>query len=277
MLRIIVFFLLVFVTPSVEIFSTEDWHKEVEGTPLDVAAGRVLEAYFAFSSAGMDLKPVTPTRLFELEQAWKKSAARLADHVLAEGLEAEFAGMWRNADEVHRAALGMSVRDIRAFMNSRILDTGILPEEGSPALMFPRYEPLESWDYAYGKEISREVVDKYESIIRQTFFENRTHNVDIQLDFLEPIRKIITKLNLKSMFEWLWDSKLFYGYHSSFVHHKKVFIRFKAFNQKVAVKVEVLRRKRYWWGYGDWEIYGSTTRMMEEPTAVVGREVEELD
>jgi len=263
---------------AIEVIETEDYRKEVEGSPLDVSAHRVVAAYFLFSNSFYELKPVSPSERFELQEQYKTSAEILANHLIEENRVVEFASFYEKSDEVIREALRPVVRDLIVMLNTRILagDEIVLPSV-TPRALFRSYQPLAQYEYIYGQEIRREVVDKYESIIRQTFFENKTHSVDIAADFLEPIRKIISTLQLKSMFEWLWDSKLYFGYHSTFKYHRKVFIRFKGYYQKTAVTVEVLRRKKTFWGSEPWEKYGTSTKLIEEPTAVVGREVQLID
>ncbi len=265
-------------THAVEVVETEDYRQEIDGSPLDISAHRVVSAYFEFANSFYELKPVSPTERFELQEQYKLSAERLADHLSQENRVVEFAAFYEQSDEVIREALRPVVRDLIVMLNTRILagEQTNLPTV-TPRALFRSYQALAQYEYIYGQEIKREVVDKYESIIRQTFFENKTHNVDIAADFLEPIRKIISTLQLKSMFEWLWDSKLYFGYHSSFKYHRKVFIRFKGYYQKTAVTVEVLRRKKSFWGNEPWEKYGTSTKLVEEPTAIVGREVMLID
>lgn len=273
---LILFWMVLSWAQAAEVLETEDFRRETVGTPLDVSAHRVVGAYFDWMESFDSLKPVTLGEVFELEQQYKAKAAMVADHILSEKITQEFAAFYEASDETVREALRPVVRDIIAVLNSRIL-AGEELSITSPRRMFRSYQPMAQYEYRLGRELKREVLDRYESIIRQTFFENKSHNVDIAADFLEPIRKVITTLKLKSMFEWLWDSKLFFGYHSSFTYHRKVFIRFKGYYQKTAVTVEVLRRKVTFFGSEPWEPHGSIVQMVEEPTAVVGREVQLLD
>ncbi len=133
------------------------------------------------------------------------------------------------------------------------------------------------YQYAYGKEVGRKIIKQFDAIHRQTFFENRVHNVDIGVDFLEPVKAILRSLKLKEKFEWIFDNTLYIGYKSSFKHHKKVFMRFKGFYAKTSISFELMRRKRHWWGYGSWEIVGTASKLVEEPMAIVGTDVKELE
>ena len=134
-----------------------------------------------------------------------------------------------------------------------------------------------SYQYAYGREVGRKIIKQFDAIHRQTFFENKVHNVDIGIDFLEPVKAILRTLKLKEKFQWIFDNVLYFGYKSSFKHHKKVFMRFKGFYAKTSVSFELLRRKRYWWGFGSWEMVGTTSKVIEEPMAIVGTDVKELE
>lgn len=135
---------------------------------------------------------------------------------------------------------------------------------------------LDQYEYAYGKEVGRKVLKHFDAIHRQTFFENRTHDIDISVDFLKPIKTILTHLKLKQKFQWVFDNKLYFGYKSSFKHNKKVFIRFLGYYAKVSLDIELLRRRVYWWGYGEWEKVGITSKIIQEPVAMVGTEVKEI-
>ncbi len=138
-------------------------------------------------------------------------------------------------------------------------------------------ETSNSYEYAYGREVGRKIIKQFDAIHRQTFFENKVHNVDIGIDFLEPVKAILRSLKLKEKFQWIFDNVLYIGYKSSFKHHKKVFMRFKGFYAKTSVSFELMRRKRHWWGYGSWEIVGTTSKVIEEPMAIVGTDVKELE
>ncbi len=138
-------------------------------------------------------------------------------------------------------------------------------------------ETSNSYQYAYGREVGRKIIKQFDAIHRQTFFENKVHNVDIGIDFLEPVKAILRGLKLKEKFQWIFDNVLYIGYKSSFKHHKKVFMRFKGYYAKTSVSFELLRRERYWWGFGSWEIVGTTSKVIEEPMAIVGTDVKELE
>ena len=135
----------------------------------------------------------------------------------------------------------------------------------------------DNYQYAYGRELERKIIKNFDAIHRQTFYENKTHNVDIGVDFLEPLKAILKTLKLGEKFEWIFENILHVGYKSSFKHHKKVFMRFKGYYAKISISFELMRRKRYWWGYGNWEVVGTASKVVEEPMAIVGTDVKELE
>ena len=54
-------------------------------------------------------------------------------------------------------------------------------------------------------------------------------------------------------------------------------MRFKGYYAKISISFELMRRKRYWWGYGNWEVVGTASKVVEEPMAIVGTDVKELE
>ena len=135
----------------------------------------------------------------------------------------------------------------------------------------------DSYQYAYGRELDRKIIKNFDAIHRQTFFENKLHKVDVGIDFLKPLKAILKTLKLEEKFEWIFENIVYIGYKSSFKHHKKVFMRFKGYYAKTSITFELMRRKRYWWGYGNWELAGTASKVVEEPMAVIGTDVKELE
>jgi hypothetical protein len=265
---------------AVEKFSSDAVVTEVENRPLDVVLGKLITEYYEYYSS-FDLKSGDSLeKKKEKELIYQSSVERVFQHTYDEQLILKVAEFFKNTDDMNRNALRGLVKRLIVAENLRAQEgSSVLSESGvdGAAALFEGLDRA-SYEYAYGNEIGREVVDTFEAIHRSTFMENLEHKVDIDIDFLKPIKKVVEKLNLKEKFKWLWNQKLHWGYHSHFIHKKKVFMRSHGYYQKVAVKLQVLRRERYWWGgTGDWEVHGSSTKMMEEPRALVATEARELD
>lgn len=193
----------------------------------------------------------------------------------------EFIDWFLRSDQLARGNVGDLVRLYRRYAQSDILSGHFddsAPEEFrvDEISRIIAMDRLDQYDYAYGKEVGRKVLKQFDAIHRQTFFENKTHNIDINIDFIEPIKAIVTHLQLKEKFKWLFNNKLYFGYKSSFKHKRKVFIRFLGYYAKVSVDIELLRRKIYWWGYGEWEKVGITSKVIQEPVAIVGTDAKEI-
>lgn len=192
----------------------------------------------------------------------------------------------KNADPVAK----WHTKDLRIRIKKSLLAEKLYTDTGERlrSAEFPRLfkqvlsklDPVkvsDNYQYAYGRELDRKIIKHFDAIHRQTFYENKVHNVDIGVDFLEPLKAILMTLKLGDKFEWIFDNILYIGYKSSFKHHKKVFMRFKGYYAKTSISFELMRRKRYWWGYGNWELVGTASKLVEEPMAVIGTDVKELE
>jgi hypothetical protein len=262
-----------------EVFRTDAFIREDVGMPMEIVLGRLVRDYYAFASPSYELQADKET-FQQKEERYLSSLRRVQDYVLSEGLLQEVADYFNSTDEMNRYALRTLVHEL-VIMETHRIQAGaseLLYGVNNVSELFRDVDSRVSYEYTLGKELKREVVKEFEAIHRHTLMENYEHNISIDIDFLEPLKKIINTLKLKDMFSWLWEQALHYSYHASFSHKKKIFTRSHGYYQNVAVTFEVLRRERYWWGgTGEWEKYGHTLRNVEEPRAVLTTEVKELD
>jgi hypothetical protein len=277
MLRTVLLFLsLLSVTFSVERFVGDGFIREDVDRPLEIVVGDLTWVYQDFHKALRDGRDLGEIK--EKEFSYLQTYERVYEHIVQENLIEKFASYFESSDPLTQASLAALAKNLISRENLRLQAGASSVSVTSAASLFPSLNTRVSYEYAYGEELEREVQDEFEAIHRYTYMENREHNVDIDVDFLEPIKKIVEKLSLKDKFKWLWEQKLHFGYHSSFFHRKKVFMRSVGYYQKVAVTLQVLRREKKWWGgSGEWELHGTAVRYFEEPRAIVATEAKELD
>lgn len=257
--------------------STPDHESVIEGMPLELLLFREVNLSSQLSRSIEEERGIGEIK--EIEKQREALRSELLPYLSTAQGYREFVRFLENAGPVERQEMRGLAHLVQTKINaSRLENDGLGPADDSELKAYlGEQRSRDSYQYAYGKEVSRETIDEFEAIHRNTFFENKSHSINIGIDFLEPIKKVLKALKLEKKFSWVFENSLFFGYKSSFKHHKKVFMRFKGYYGKIAVKVELMRRKRYWWGYGSWEKVGVTTKMLEEPIAVVGTEVKELN
>ncbi|PCJ16581.1 MAG: hypothetical protein COB02_15900 [Candidatus Cloacimonadota bacterium] len=252
---------------------------EVEGRDFDQIIHNLINDYYDIQDV-YSLKNMSLVDKKLKENEFSQRLTQVSQDILSENKLHDYAVLYNSLNDMQRAALKDLTKETIIRFNTKVLyqeNSSILKVKNAKQL-FPKYTTLASYEYAYGKELAREDLKTYELIRRNTFFENSHHKIDIDIDFLKPIKKIISALKLKSKFSWIWDQKLHFGYHSEFTHYKKIFMREKGYYKKVKVTVELLRRKTSFWGSpGPWKVYGQSVKYFEEPSAIVGFEVKELD
>lgn len=262
--------------------------------PIDVLLDRLVllrdNKAVQRASSTNELKPIDQNLGQDLDLSLLDDPQRLVSFLHLELLDEEklaYFLVWvNNADPVAR----WHTKDLQTGIRQTLLAEKLHTDSSkvSRSAEFPRLleqvlsklDPIkvsDSYQYAYGRELERKIIKNFEAIHRQTFYENKIHNVDIGVDFLEPLKAILKTLKLGEKFEWIFENILHIGYKSSFKHHKKVFMRFKGYYAKISISFELMRRKRYWWGYGNWEVAGTASKVVEEPMAVIGTNVKELE
>jgi hypothetical protein len=294
MSRLIVFCLCAFFVLSplnhaIEKFQRATYTEEVEGRPLDVILSQLTDQFYSMktekSEAGEDLSKKAAS-----EESFGQDLKRVMDHITSEELFWDISDLYKESDPMVREALNPLVSKIIRHLNSVLQkDPQAVRGVRNPRTdLFPDYSPLSQLDfterqdrvryeYRLGRELDRKIVKTYEAIHRRTMMENIEHHIDIDVDFLKPIKKVIETLKLKEKFSWLWNQKLRWGYHSHFKHHKKIFTRQQAFYDKISVKFELWRREKGIIWDGDWERCGTSNRMVEEVAAMVAKEAKQLD
>jgi len=257
--------------------NSPDQESVIEGIPLELLLFKEVDLSSQLSRSIDEERGIGEIK--EIEKQREALRSELLPYLSTAQGYREFVRFLENAGPVERQEMRGLAHLVQTKINaSRLENDGLGPADDSELKAYlGEQKSRDSYQYAYGQEVSRETIDEFEAIHRNTFFENKSHNINIGIDFLEPIKKVLKALKLEKKFSWVFENSLFYGYKSSFKHHKKVFMRFKGYYGKIAVKVELMRRKRYWWGYGSWEKVGVTTKMLKEPIAVVGTEVKELN
>lgn len=251
---------------------------EVEGRDFDQIIHNMINTYYEMKDV-YSLKTTGLEDRKQLQSMYSQQLSQVSKSILSAGRIHNYAVLYNSLNEMQRSALEELTKETIVRFNSQILyQDGLSGSDVRNAKqLFPKYAERASYEYAYGRELSREELKRFELIRRNTFFENTHHKIDIDIDFLGPIKKVIKALKLKDKFSWVWDQKLHFGYHSEFKHYKKVFVREKGYYKKVKVKLELIRRKvSFWTGPGPWEVYGTGHKYFEEPAAVVGFEVKEL-
>lgn len=264
-------------------FATERYeyeHKivEVDGRDFDQIIHNMINTYYDMKDV-YSLKSTGAADRQKLQSMYSQQLSQVSKSILSRGKVHDYAVLYNSLNEMQRSALSELTKETIVRFNSQILyqDSLKTGDVRNAKQLFPKYSERASYEYAYGRELSREELKRFELIRRNTFFENTHHKIDIDIDFLGPIKKVISALKLKDKFSWVWDQKLHFGYHSEFKHYKKVFMREKGYYKKVKVKLELIRRKvSFWTGPGPWEVYGTGHKYFEEPAAIVGFEVKEL-
>ena len=272
-LPILAFLLTLFSTSlqAVERFEFPDRAVEVSGRPLEASLSRLVQAYCDHKKSTMNDLDKSLFQDYELDRD------RILNHILEESLVSDFVSFLQKADPVSLQAL----REISHLLVSRLRfsahgvnqDTGLASQILE---LIPSASLSATYEYAYGRELERKAIKEYEVIHRNTFFENREHRIDIDVDFLGPLKKVLKALKVEKSFSWVWKQKLRFAYKAWFKHYKKVFARTLGFYEKVSVKIEILRRKRSFWGTGEWESHGHTYITREEPRALLTTEAREL-
>ena len=256
---------------AVERFEFPDRAVEVSGRPLDVSLSRLVQAYCDYKKSpekGLDKA---------LLQAYELDRDRVLNHILEDSLVADFVDFLREADPVSLQAL----REISHLLVSklRFSEDEVNQDAGMASQileLIPSSTISATYEYAYGRELERKSIKDYEVIHRNTLFENREHRIDIDVDFLGPLKKVLKALKVEKSFSWVWKQKLRFAYKAWFKHSKKVFARTLGFYEKVSVKIEMLRRKKSFWGNGEWKSFGYTYITREEPRALLTTEAKEL-
>ena len=256
---------------AVERFEFPDRAVEVSGRPLEASLSRLVQAYCDHKKSTMNDLDKSLFQDYELDRD------RILNHILEESLVSDFVSFLQKADPVSLQAL----REISHLLVSRLRFSahGVNQDSGLASQileLIPSASLSATYEYAYGRELERKAIKEYEVIHRNTFFENREHRIDIDVDFLGPLKKVLKALKVEKSFSWVWKQKLRFAYKAWFKHYKKVFARTLGFYEKVSVKIEILRRKRSFWGTGEWESHGHTYITREEPRALLTTEAREL-
>jgi hypothetical protein len=266
---------------GLEVFDRGSSIEVLENFPLDISLSRLVANYHLTESFLMKGDALNYQAGVE---AYQKGTSRLISHVLEEDLIHKVQSFLFEGDPLIRVGLAkfseLLVREMNEAASQGKLDLSryskaekVLDAQD----LFPDAGLYASYEYAYGRELKRQVLEEFEVIHRHTFMENYEHKIDIEVDFLDPIKKIISTLRLDGRFEWLYKQSLRYGYHAYFKHSKKVFTRSKGYYGKLRLTLELLRRKRRWWGSSDWEVVGRTIQIQEEPRALVATDARVLD
>jgi len=278
---LLAFFFLPAQVHSLEVIDRGSSIEILDGFPLDISLSRLVEAYYKAESAQRqgDRKGYQ-----EGVDSYQQSARRLIAHILDEDLILKTRSFLVHGDALIQAGLLWFQEELVGQMNVAVsqgrmdltrYNDGISVADA--AELFPRPGLQAKYEYAYGRELQRDVLEEFEVIHRHTYMENYEHKIDIEIDFLGPIKKVLSGLHLEKRFEWLYKQRLRYGYHAYFKHYKKVFTRATGYYGKLRLTLELLRRKRRWWGSSEWEVIGATTQIHEEPRALVATEARILD
>gem|GEM_PF-1054373 len=254
---------------GVERYIFPAYSEEVQGRPLEIILSKLIQAY-------QDSRYLEPESRSH-HRIYQKERDRALEHILEEGILQEFTVFLERGDPLQTQAL----REISQLLVSRVRFQS--PKDQSlrdlSARILEKLPPASlsaSYEYAYGKELERKSLKEFDAIHRKTLFENREHKIEIDIDFLGPLKKLIEALKVKEKFSWVWAQKLRFAYRAFFKHHKRIFTRSVGYYEKVSVKIELLRRKRSFWGTGPWESYGYTYLTREEPRALITTEAREL-
>lgn len=244
---------------------------EISGRPLEVSLTHLILSY-------QNSRPSTQNPDQNSDQnVYFEERDRLLNHLQEDNLVQEFVNFLQLAGPLELQAL----RDLGHRLVSKIRfqepDNKELNALGSKILeILPPASLTATYEYAYGKELERKVVKQFEAIHRQTLFENKEHGIEIDLDFLSPVKKLVQFFKIQEKFSWLWEQSLRFAYRAKIKHSKKIFTRSLGYYDKVSVKIEILRRKRSFWGDGPWEVYGHTYQAQELPRAILTTEIKEL-
>ena len=254
-------------TVGVESFFNPAYQLETSGRPLDISLTRLVIAY---QDSRWDDNHSD-------QSIYREERDRLVSHILHDNLFYQFLEFLESGGPLELQAL----RELSHILVSKIRFQEPENEElnrlgGRILEILPPASVSATYEYAYGKELERKIVKQFEAIHRQTLFENKEHGIEIDLDFLKPIKKLVEFLRVQEKFSWLWEQTLRFAYRARFKHSKKIFTRSLGYYNKVSVKIEILRRKRSFWGDGPWESYGSTYQSQEIPRAVLTTEIKEL-
>ncbi|MCJ8346548.1 hypothetical protein MJH12_13480, partial [bacterium] len=199
---------------------------EVDGRDFEQIIHNTINQYYDIQ----DIYSLERTSLQEKKyqaEVFDQRIDQISASIIGENKLHQYAVFYNSCNDMQRAALNELTKFTIIRYNAQILyQDGLNHSDVRDASqLFPKFSKRASYEYAYGRELKREELKRFEMIIRNTYFENTHHKIDIDIDFLGPIKKIISALKLKNKFSWIWDQKLHFGYHSEFKHFKKVFIR----------------------------------------------------
>ncbi len=238
---------------------------ETDPRPIEIVFHKVAGNYW--DAQALRFNPDVDSKFLDKAiDEYKESVEKISERIInGFGKSAEdinvFKTLVNECSEINRSAFFPVVDRINQFIRLKKLDG----EEFEEILAFDNREKTE-YIYRLGRELRRELIKAEWVIFRKTIMKNVKVSMVVEADVAKFLKVLYPVLFLIDLGSWLINGEAYFCYKTTFTTQHKLFFRTKAKIGQNKVYFEVLRAKKNWWGSPDWETYGETYKLIEEPT-----------